>query len=53
VLGDPEQMPEDMEFESLLYVAGSAYERKTGEEFDFDPPVSFETFMNETGWGVA
>jgi hypothetical protein len=50
VLSDPSAMPKDMEFESLLYVAGSAFERQTGAEFDFDPAVSYETFANEPGW---
>jgi hypothetical protein len=50
VVADPSQMPEDMEFESLLYVARAAFERKTGQEYDFSPSVSFETFSNERGW---
>jgi hypothetical protein len=52
VLADPTQMPKDVEFESLLYVASSAYERKTGLDDDgsLDSPVSFETFANEAGW---
>ena len=52
VLADPTQMPKDLEFESLLYVASSAYERKTGLDDDgsLDSPVSFETFANLEGW---
>jgi hypothetical protein len=52
VLADPTQMPKDQEFESLLYVASSAYERKTGLDDDgsLDSPVSFETFANLEGW---
>lgn len=50
VVSDPSAMPKDMEFESLLYLAGSAYERKTGAEFDYEPTVSYETFANESGW---
>jgi hypothetical protein len=53
VLSDPSAMPQDMEFESLLYVAREAFERKTGEEYDFDPSVSYETFSNERGWRSA
>ena len=52
VLADPTRMPKDREFESLLYVASTAYERKTGLDDDgsLDSPVSFETFANEAGW---
>jgi hypothetical protein len=53
VLADPKQMPKDNEFESLMYVASKAYERKTGldDNGDLDmTDVSFETFSNEDGW---
>ncbi len=52
VLADPTAMPKDLEFESLLYVASAAYERKTGLDDDgsLDLPVSFETFANAEGW---
>jgi hypothetical protein len=53
VLGDPTSMPKDGEFESLLYVASKAYERKTGLDDDGGldmTDVSFETFSNEDGW---
>jgi hypothetical protein len=45
-------MPKDVEFESLLYVAQRAYERKTGSEDDVveSTAVSFETFSNQNGW---
>jgi uncharacterized protein DUF4240 len=49
---DPTLMPKNAEFESLLYVAASAYERKTGLEWEDldDTEVSYETFSNEAGW---
>jgi hypothetical protein len=49
---DPTRMPKNEEFESLLYVASTAYERKTGLEWDDldDTAVSYETFSNEAGW---
>src|SRR5262245_12756456 len=50
VLADPLAMPKDMEFESLLYVATKAHERKTGKPLDYDGRVSYETFSNERGW---
>ena len=53
VLANPAKMPKDMEFEALLSVAGIAYKQKTGEEFGFVAPVSYETFSNEAGWAAA
>ena len=55
VLADPTRMPKDAEFESLLYVASTAYERKTGLDDDgsLDSAVSFETFSNSEGWPAA
>jgi hypothetical protein len=52
VRADPTRMPKDAEFESLLYVASTAYERKTGLEWDDldDTEMSYETFSNEAGW---
>jgi hypothetical protein len=50
VLVDPKQMPKDMEFEALLSVAREAYERKTGRDWDYVSPVSYETFNNAAGW---
>jgi Protein of unknown function (DUF4240) len=47
---DPKKMPKDMEFESLLYVAPKAYERKTGQKLDRAREVSYETFSNRAGW---
>jgi predicted DNA-binding WGR domain protein len=46
----PKQMPKDMEFEAILTVAPSAYERKTGREFQHETPLSYETFSNRQGW---
>ncbi len=36
---------------ALLSVAASAFERKTGRDFDHDVPVSYETFSNAVGRG--
>ena len=49
-LKNPGEMPKDMEFEALLEVAAEAYESKTGEDFDYDTSVSYETFSNKAGW---
>lgn len=53
VLADPAQMPKDMEFEALLSVGPTAYERRTGEELDHVPDVSYESFSNAEGWPNA
>ncbi len=50
VLANPQDMPKDMEFEAILYVAANAYERKTGKEYDHVPAVDYETFQNRIGW---
>ncbi|MCL2309572.1 MAG: DUF4240 domain-containing protein [Proteobacteria bacterium] len=50
VLAQPAKMPKDMEFEAILYLASSAFERKTGRGFDRSSPVSYETFSNAAGW---
>ena len=49
-LNDPTRMPKDVEFESLLGLAATAYESKTGEEFEYEPGCCFETFSNVGGW---
>lgn len=50
VLADPREMPKDVEFETLLYVPSMAYERKTGNEFEYTTRLSYETYSNRTGW---
>lgn len=50
VLSSPDAMPKDMEFESLLYVAARAMERRTGRAGQLDTSVSYETFANASGW---
>jgi len=50
---DPKQMPKDLEFETLLYIAPNAWEAKTGEEWDLVTDVSYETYSNRAGWPAA
>ena len=50
VLNDPSQMPTDVDFEPLLYVASDAYTLKTGKPFEYAPTFSIETYANEAGW---
>jgi hypothetical protein len=50
VLNNPESMPEDMEFEALLYIASDAYEMKHEDEYDHIPKFDFETYSNKRRW---
>lgn len=50
VLQSPEEMPQDIEFESLLGVAREAYEQKNDEEFDYMPKFDYETYSNKGKW---
>lgn len=51
VLADPSQMPVAYTFEPLLYLAERAYQLKTGrDDYDYLPPLSYETFANKAGW---
>ena len=53
VLADPTQMPKEMDFEALLYLADEAYNKKMKtEEENLDTKLSFETFSNINGWKV-
>ena len=50
VLANPRKMPKDLEFEALLSLVPKAYERKTGQAFEYASPVSYESFRNTDGW---
>jgi predicted DNA-binding WGR domain protein len=50
MLADASEAPQDMEFEALLGLAAAAYEKKTGEEYDHSPQLSWESFSNQEGW---
>lgn len=50
VLEYPGKMPTEVSFEPLLYVARTAYEKKTGKEMDYFPLYSYETYSNKAGW---
>ena len=49
---DPTLMPKSTDewCEPLLYVAGAAWQRKTGEDWDYSPRVNFETGSNTAQW---
>lgn len=53
VIADPTQMPSDVEFESLVYLADVAYEEKVGEVYEHDSDVSYESFSNAEGWATG
>ena len=53
VLTDPAQMPKGYTFEPLLSLAKRAYYNKTGRNFDYLPPLSYETFSNPEGWETS
>ncbi|NUO02313.1 MAG: DUF4240 domain-containing protein [Saprospiraceae bacterium] len=50
VLADPSRMPVDFTFEPLLFVAMTAYQRKTGKQFIALPAFNYETYSNKKGW---
>lgn len=50
VLKTPTDMPKDITFEALLYLANEAYKRKTGEEMKYIPAYPIETYSNKEGW---
>ncbi|MFN0015214.1 MAG: DUF4240 domain-containing protein [Saprospiraceae bacterium] len=44
------EMPAELTFEPLLYVAMTAYNRKTGKDFVAEPAFQYETYSNKKGW---
>lgn len=50
ILAKPKSMPKDMEFESLLTLAGNAHREKTGKDLKHQSKKSYETFSNKAGW---
>ncbi len=50
VLNDPTQMPSDIVFEPLLYLADEAFEMKMGIPFNYVPTYNYETRSNKSGW---
>lgn len=50
VLANPDEFPPDCDFEPLLSIASTAFEEKTGEDFEHETHCSYETGSNEVGW---
>ncbi|MFZ4475712.1 MAG: DUF4240 domain-containing protein [Saprospiraceae bacterium] len=53
VLNDPSQMPNDIVFEPLLYMADDAFEMKMDIPFNYMPTYNYETQSNKAGWQLA
>jgi len=54
VLENPEEMPKDIDFEPLLYLAEKAYSRKTKKsKYTHAPAFCCETYSNTEGWNIA
>lgn len=51
VLAHPEDMPKDLDFEPLLWLADKACLKKTGKHLDHIPAYNYETGFNSQGWG--
>jgi predicted DNA-binding WGR domain protein len=50
----PKNWPLETEFESILYLAQKAYERKThGQDYPHVTELCFETYSNRAGWAEA
>lgn len=52
VLNDPSQMPDEIVFEPLLYLADDAFEMKMGIPFNYRPTYNYETQSNKAGWQI-
>lgn len=49
-LNNPKEMPKDLDFEALLYIAQYAYEKRMNKELDYNTGCDYETFSNIKGW---
>ena len=50
VLNSPKEIPEDIDFEPLLYLSSSAYELKMKKDFEYETGCDYETYSNIKGW---
>jgi hypothetical protein len=51
VMEQPEKIPKEFTFETLLYLPDKAWKVKTGEDhLDYFPSTWYETFSNKEGW---
>ena len=52
-LRDPTQVTREVEFESLLYLAQTAHDEASDDEYEGTTSVSWESFSNEAGWAAT
>jgi len=50
VLNNPKKMPEDSEFEEMLYMANAAYKRRKHKDLNRETLLDYETYSNQDGW---
>lgn len=50
VLENPKEMPKNLDFEPLLYIAEEAYELRMNKDFDYDTGCDYETYSNYKAW---
>jgi len=50
ILNKPKDFPKDIEFEALLTIAQKAYEKKTGDDWNYVSKTNYETYSNKPGW---
>lgn len=53
VLKNPMDMPKNLTFESLLYLASEAFFLKTNQQWSYVPAYNIETFFNLQAWNSA
>ncbi|GAA4239231.1 hypothetical protein GCM10022291_32750 [Postechiella marina] len=49
-LKNPKEMPKNIDFEALLYLAEEAYEKRMNKELEYETGCDYETFSNIKGW---
>ena len=49
-LNNPIEMPKDLDFEALLYLANEAYEKRMHKKLDYETGCDYETYSNLKGW---
>lgn len=49
-LNNSKQMPKDLDFEPLIYLAEQAYEKRMNKELEYDTGCDYETYSNIKGW---
>lgn len=54
ILANPKEISEDLDFETLLYVAKTAFQKKTGKsDWGYIPEKLYETYFHRKAWGLG